>query len=93
MSENAKLMVAQHVLSDALNIVDRKIGNEKRKREENPADMIWKILGTVLKVVAILAAVLAVVEFFRNRQEEKQAAADQEQKDLIRRMSAVKGRV
>lgn len=93
MSENAKLMVAQHVLSDALNIVDRKIGNEKRKREDNPADMIWKILGTVLKVVAVLAAVLAVVEFFRDRQEEKRTAADQEQKDLIRRISAVKGRV
>ncbi len=94
MAENAKLLVAQRVLDDALKIVDRKIGAEQRKpRQENPAEAIWKILKIVLTVVLVLTAILAVFEFFKNKKEEKEAAADQEQKDLIRKMSAVKGRV
>lgn len=91
--DDKKLVMTQKVLQDALRMVDKKLGKEEPKKKDNPADVIWKTLFIVLQVVLVLAAAAAVLEYFRNKKEEKAAVQEADQKELIRKMSAVKGRV
>ncbi|MEY8380496.1 hypothetical protein [Ileibacterium valens] len=95
MNENEKLRVTQRVLEDALKVVDHKLDREQReqKREENPAKIIWTVLRFVLHIVLVLAAALFAFDLLKNKKEKIEEAADLERKDLIRKLSAVKGRI
>lgn len=94
MTEEAKLRAAKRVLETALGHVNKKLGYEEKKvREDRPAEFILKTLEWIIRIVLILTAVLAVLEFFKNRKEEKEAAAENDRLDMYRRMSGIKGRV
>lgn len=104
LKDSARAEMAKKVLETAMHVLDSKMDSdllspsalerhlEKKREEEKRKSLIRKSVFGVLGIAAGAFFTAAVAGEFMKAKEIKEAIRDEEQKELYRKLSAIKGR-